>query len=275
MQALPFDPTSDSLANNFDECALWAAPFGVKLLDVLELGKNLRLLDIGTGTGFPLLEAAMMLGESAEAHGLDPWPAGVRRTQFKIDERKLRNVFLHEGVAESMPFPDAHFDRVISNNGLNNVDDMLQSLREIFRVSKNGAQLVFTMNTEETFHELYTIYREVLRDKNIPGGDAAIEEHIHARRKPLREVETLIAEAGFVLHKRYDDQFRFRYTDGTALFQHYFIRLAFLGSWLDIVAENLSTEVFAELEQRLNQHAAEQGALVLSIPFVTYDCRKP
>src|SRR4030067_181575 len=52
-----------------DELSLWAAPFGLKLLETIKLKKNITALDIGFGLGFPLLEVAMRLGEPSKVCG--------------------------------------------------------------------------------------------------------------------------------------------------------------------------------------------------------------
>ncbi len=51
----------------------------------MELGRGLRLIDVGFGAGFPLLELAARFGDSCEVHGLDSWLAGHERTRFKLE----------------------------------------------------------------------------------------------------------------------------------------------------------------------------------------------
>lgn len=123
----PFDPEDDDAVSALDELPLWAAPFGLLLLDLVRLRPGLAVLDVGFGTGFPILELAMRLGPSSSVHGLDAWPAAHRRTRFKLAQAGLGNVTLHEGAAEEMPFADRSFDVVVSNNGYNNVEDREQA----------------------------------------------------------------------------------------------------------------------------------------------------
>ena len=75
----------------------------------------------------------------------------------------VQNVELIEGAAEHMPFENNFFDLLVSNNGLNNVQDLPKTLSECSRVSRPGAQFVFTFNTNKTFTEFYDVFREVLR----------------------------------------------------------------------------------------------------------------
>ena len=63
----------------YDELPLWSAPFGQVLLQQVELGSDLTVLDVGCGTGFPLLELAERLGPEARLHGVDPWGPAMER----------------------------------------------------------------------------------------------------------------------------------------------------------------------------------------------------
>jgi precorrin-6B methylase 2 len=46
----------------YDELPLWSAMFGLLMLRHLELRRDMRVPDVGCGTGFPLLELAQRLG---------------------------------------------------------------------------------------------------------------------------------------------------------------------------------------------------------------------
>ena len=58
----------------------------------------------------------------------------------KINARAVSNASVIRGVGEAIPFKDAFFDLIISNNGVNNVEDQAKVLAECLRVGKNGAQ---------------------------------------------------------------------------------------------------------------------------------------
>ena len=50
----------------FDEVPLWSASFGLLLLKHVELKPDLKVVDIGSGAGFPLIELAERLGNSCK-----------------------------------------------------------------------------------------------------------------------------------------------------------------------------------------------------------------
>jgi ubiquinone/menaquinone biosynthesis C-methylase UbiE len=257
-----------------DELPLWSAPFGFKLLDIICLRPHLNVLDIGPGTGFPLLEIAQMLGDSGRVYGLDPWAAALDRIRQKIEILGLSNVSLHEGRAENQPFRDGFFDLIVSNNGISNVGDMRKTFEECFRVAKPGAQFVFTMNTEETMIEFYGVFQKILKEKGLTDAVQRMKEHIHEKRKPLFEVQRLVLDAGFEVSRVLTDSFRFRYLNGTAMFGHFMIRSSFLGPWKSVVPPDRVEEVFTTLENCLNELARARGEIALTIPFIAMDCRR-
>ncbi len=53
-----YDWTDPDLVSIYDELALWSAMFGSVLLRHVELRPRMKVLDVGCGTGFPLLELA-------------------------------------------------------------------------------------------------------------------------------------------------------------------------------------------------------------------------
>lgn len=125
-----YDLNDESIISVIDELPLWAAPFGLKLLDKINYRKNITALDIGSGLGFPLLEIAMRLGNTCKIYGLDPWGAAIERIKTKVGIYGICNVEVLNGVAEKIPLPDKSVNLIFSNNGLNNVEDLSISLKE-------------------------------------------------------------------------------------------------------------------------------------------------
>ena len=53
-----FEANNSDFVSVYDELPLWSAPFGMTLLETIKLKENAKVLDVGCGTGFPLLEIA-------------------------------------------------------------------------------------------------------------------------------------------------------------------------------------------------------------------------
>jgi arsenite methyltransferase len=257
-----------------DELPLWSAPFGLKLLEKINYRRNITALDIGSGLGFPLLEVAMRLGNTCKLYGIDPWEAAVERIKMKIKIYELTNVEIITGVAENIPLPDNSVDLVFSNNGLNNVNDISAVMNECRRVSGTGAQLVFTYNTDKTMPEFYSVFEDILHEKSMLDEIELMKKHIYKKRKPVEEFIRLLNENEFAINEISYDEFTYRFADGSAMFNHFLIKLAFIDSWKEFVPEEKQDDLFAELVERLNQLVKINGILKLTIPFIIIDCTK-
>lgn len=266
-----FSTSDKDLIAVIDELPLWSAPFGMKLLETVKLKKGITALDIGCGLGFPLIEVAQRLGDSSSVIGIDPWKEALERCRQKIKKYNITNAKVIEGIAEKMPFDDNHFDLIVSNNGINNVEDMKTTLSECGRVCKPGAQFVITMNLEKTMIEFYNAFEDVLNANDMQNEIKKMTEHIYTKRKPLDEVKILLEESGFRIMTVQNDSFTFKFIDGATLFNHYLIKYWFLSEWKKILNDNDYETVFKQTENKLNEIAKEKNELRLTIPYVTID----
>jgi ubiquinone/menaquinone biosynthesis C-methylase UbiE len=262
---LAFTPdfASPQVLAAYDELPLWSAMFGLLLLEEVPLAKVTNALDVGCGTGFPLIELAERLGARAHVHGIDPWSGALQRASEKIASRGTPNVTLHEGSAAAMPFAGATFDLIVSNLGVNNFEDRGAAIRECRRVARKGATLALTTNLQGHMHELYDAFAGVLRDD--PESLARLREHV-GHRATVAGVRALLEEGGFTVTRVVEREAVMRFADGTALFNHYFIKLGFLDGWKKIVPGN-EPAVFARLRDALDDLAACNQELRLTVPM--------
>jgi arsenite methyltransferase len=265
---------SERLIEVFDELPLWAAPFGLKLLDGIRYKKGIQALDIGFGAGFPLTEIAMRLGKDSKIYGIDPWNAAVDRAEKKIDNYAIQNIEIIRGVAENIPIKDNSIDLIVSNNGLNNVTDLDKALSECARIMKSDGQFIQTMNLNETMIEFYSTMEKILTDLKLENCLDNMRNQIYTKRKPLDQYLEQIKSHGFSVASVNHDKFEYKFVDGTTMLNHYFIRLAFIDGWKSIVPNEKQEEVFELIENELNLKSTNDGIFTLSVPFVVIDCKK-
>jgi ubiquinone/menaquinone biosynthesis C-methylase UbiE len=262
------DFNQPAVANAFDELPLWASRFGALLLDNLPFVRDITVLDVGPGTGFPLFELAHRFGESCRFIGLDPWKAALDRAMTKRRYYQwLKHLYLIQGDASRLPLPDASVGLITSNLGINNFDDPPAAMTECARVAQRGARLVLTTNITGHMREFYTVFAAVLRDF----GNYEYEERLaanEAHRGTVESVRALIEGGGFQVARVIRESFPIRYADGSALLRHSLTRIGFLPAWRAVVDPADEQTVFAELEKRLNVLAAEQGELRVTIPML-------
>ncbi len=101
-----------------------------------------------------------------------------------------------------------------------------------------------------------------------------MKQHIYEKRRPLDEMISMVQKHGFIIKDLEHDQFNYRFSDGTAMLNHYFIRLAFMDSWIKILPENRLEQIFETIEMRLNEQAKMLGGIKLTIPFVLINAIK-
>ncbi len=74
--------------------------------------------------------------------GIDPTPALLDDSRRLAQERGL-NADFRDGVGEAIPFPDAHFDTVVTTFTLCSVNDPVAVAKEIRRILKPGGRAIF------------------------------------------------------------------------------------------------------------------------------------
>jgi ubiquinone/menaquinone biosynthesis C-methylase UbiE len=262
------DFTDPRIVNAYDELPLWSAMFGLLLLEEVPLANIGTALDVGCGTGFPLIELADRLGAKSHVHGLDPWREALARAAEKMTNRGVTNVTLHEGSAAKMPFDAGTFDLIVSNLGLNNFDDRRAAIDECRRVSKRGAVLALTTNLVGHMAEFYDAFEAVLTKAGPGSNDAALarlKTHV-AHRATVESVIELLEAGGFTIAKIVERHAWMRFTDGAALLNHHFIKFGFLDAWKKVVPDS-ERETFAQLGNLLDQRARAAGELRLTIPM--------
>ena len=94
----------------------------------------MRLLDLGGGTGVATLAFA---DGARERVVLEPNPSKVRRGQ----KAHVPATFV-AGVAESVPYEDGRFERVVSLMSFHHFSDGEKACREAFRVLASGGRFV-------------------------------------------------------------------------------------------------------------------------------------
>jgi len=268
------DFNTPEAASSFDETSFWCARFGALLFRHLELRRGISILDVGCGTGFPLFELANAYGPSCQVTGVDVWTEALERARAKLRVQGLPNVTIVEADAAAMPFPDAQFDLITCNLGLNNFADPAAVLAECFRVAKLGGRVVFTTNIRGHMAEFYTLFRETLLERDNAEYLERLEQN-EAHRGTKDSLCALLEQAGFTISRTIEDSFHLRYLNGTAFFNHWLVKTGFLDGWRGVVNAEDEAEVFARLEARLNERAARDGDLRVTVPMLYLEGQKP
>jgi SAM-dependent methyltransferase len=121
-----------------------------KLIEIYQLKKNAKILDVGCGKGFLLYEFKKLI-PGARISGFDI-------SRYAIDNSKpevRKNLFVHR-AQDKYPFQDKEFDLVVSITTLHNlaISDLKDALKEIERVGKDKYVVVESYRNEEELFNL-------------------------------------------------------------------------------------------------------------------------
>jgi len=117
--------------------------FREKVLRLAHLEPGESVLDVGCGTGTLLIAAKRHVGPTGTAYGIDASPEMIARASKKAKKAGVE-VDFKNGVAETLPFPDAQFDAVLTTIMLHHLPPKArqQCASEIRRILKPGGRVL-------------------------------------------------------------------------------------------------------------------------------------
>ena len=117
--------------------------FREKVIGLARLKPGESVLDVGCGTGTLAIAAKRRVGPTGMVNGIDASPEMIARADRKAKKARVEVVFKN-AVVEALPFPDAHFDVVLSTLMLHHLPRKAreQCAREMRRVLKPGGRVL-------------------------------------------------------------------------------------------------------------------------------------
>jgi SAM-dependent methyltransferase len=228
----------------------WPEP----LLDAVEAGQGDRILDVGCGTGVFARAALDRVGSAGHVAGLDP-----NEAMLGVARRLGPGVEWTSGVAERLPYPDASFDRVVSQFALMFFTDRPAAVAEMARVLAPGGTVAVATWASLDSTPGYAAMVELL-------GELFGDEAADALRAPflLSDEEELLdlasaafADPAVALH------------DGAA-------RFASVDAWIhteirgwtlaDVIDDEQYEQLLREARRRLDRFTDERGRVAFPMP---------
>lgn len=262
-----------NLVSQYDELPLWSSYFGQFLLANIPLKKYKTYLDVGCGTGFPLIDISQRIGNACKSYGIDPWCRALERLKLKLSTLELSGIKLIESTANEIPFEDDYFDFITSNLGVNNFSEPEKVIAECFRALKVNGTMSVTSNLTGTFHEFYEVFKDTLIESGLNKYLASFQEHVN-HRGTVSTISDLFTNAGFTIKKSIESSFCMRFLDGSAFLNHSVIVSGFLTAWSNLFETHEIEPFFNRLENNLNEYSTRYGELRLSIPMFYLECEK-
>jgi ubiquinone/menaquinone biosynthesis C-methylase UbiE len=123
---------------------LFMGQFVPVLLEIAALQSGERVLDLACGTGVVARHAATKVGQAGQITGLDI-NAGMLATARAMPPASGTVINWVEGSATAMSLPNASFDVVLCQQGLQFFSDRDAALRETLRVLVPGGRVAFSV----------------------------------------------------------------------------------------------------------------------------------
>jgi phosphatidylethanolamine/phosphatidyl-N-methylethanolamine N-methyltransferase len=134
-----------------------------------------RVLEIGVGTGLSF----EYYPPDVEVVGFDYSEGMLRQSQIKLKDNNFCDMHLLQMDAQHMAFADNSFDKVFAAYVMTVIPDTRQALREIIRIAKPGARVVFINHLrsnnsllsilEDVFHPIFSRIGLFTLDRDLIG----------------------------------------------------------------------------------------------------------
>jgi SAM-dependent methyltransferase len=135
------------MAGDFGQIARYLEKGAEEFVDRLNILPGMRVLDVACGTGNLAIPAAR---RGARVTGVDIAPNLVEQARQRAASEGLEATF-DEGDAEQLPYPDAHFDIVMTMFGAMFAPRPEQAASELARVCRRGGTVAMANWTPSGF----------------------------------------------------------------------------------------------------------------------------
>ncbi len=135
------------MAGDFGKIAQYSAKDAEVFVDRLAITPEMQVLDVACGTGNLAVPAAR---KGARVTGVDIAPNLLAQARQRAASEGLQITF-EEGDAEQLPFPDAHFDVVMSMFGAMFAPRPELVASELARVCRHGGKIAMANWTPDGF----------------------------------------------------------------------------------------------------------------------------
>lgn len=166
-------------------------PLATDLVRSAGIREGQRVLDVACGTGVVTRLAAERVGPTGRVAGADI-NAGMLEVARALSAGSQPPIDWYETAAEAMPLPDASFDVVLCQLGLQFMRDKDAALREMRRVLVPGGQVFISV---PALMPIFKVMHDAIARHIDPGTAAFV--HLVFSLGDRSELERLLEQSGF------------------------------------------------------------------------------
>jgi ubiquinone/menaquinone biosynthesis C-methylase UbiE len=162
-------------AAHYERYEAMLGPFGLHVLDAVEIEPGERVLDVGCGAGDLSLAAARAAGSAGRVVGLDLSVPMLETARRRASAAGLGNVSFVAGDAQGQPFGDNEFDLVVSRFGVMFFADPVVAFSNLARALRPGGRLGFVCWQDAGVNE-WMLVPSMAALAHVPPPDPAVFE---------------------------------------------------------------------------------------------------
>lgn len=174
----------DSRAKSYDRQLGFLRRSQKKLISILDLTNQPRLLDIACGTGWALRYADDSAKGKGEFYGIDLSENMIRQGEANLNN--YPNVHFQKASAAELPFENNYFDIILCTNAFHHFANPEQAVKEACRVLRPHRKLYILDFTADNF---------IMK---IGDKLSKILEPSHVKMYSTQEFKTLYRNAGMI-----------------------------------------------------------------------------
>jgi SAM-dependent methyltransferase len=256
--------TGDIWTDNADLFDAGVARYLKPFLDAAAIEPTAHVLDVGCGNGLTTREAAR-LASAGSATGVDLSTRMLDQARRRAAADGLANVSFVQADVQIADLGEAHYDRVISRNGVMFFGDPVAAFANLARALKPGGRMVLLVWQPMSENPWFTAFREAVavgRDLPMPPPDGPGP---FALGDPDR-VRALLTAAGFGEPDLVGIREPMYYGPDVARAERYV--QAVLGGLLTELDDAARAEAEAGLRATLEEHLGPEGVTFPSAMWI-------
>jgi ubiquinone/menaquinone biosynthesis C-methylase UbiE len=215
-----------------------------RLVADARLRPGLNVLDLGSGTGYPALLDAQIVGPDGSVIGMDLAEQMLEAARRKATRLGLANVAFRTGDVTTLPFETASFDAVTSRFCLMFVPEIPKAAAEITRVLRPGGWVAAAVWSSPDTNPSISLSMEAIRNVvELPPPDPAAPGIFRLAKQG--DLAGMLRQAGLV--EVTEQEFLAEWSYGSA--EEYYTGLLELAAPI----QNLMATLSADQSQRVKQ----------------------
>ncbi|MFW9818755.1 MAG: class I SAM-dependent methyltransferase [Candidatus Thorarchaeota archaeon] len=128
--------------------------FGKRLVELIEIQKGFKVLDVGSGRGASIFPSSNKVGSKGSVIGIDLSEGMVQKTTEEIINRGISNAKIMQMDAESLEFQDNTFDIALYGFCIHFFPHYEIALNEAYRIIKPNGRIGLSNPLKGAFDEI-------------------------------------------------------------------------------------------------------------------------